>query len=1110
MCNFTFKKINLFKLVSFLIFFLLINFTASAQFYTKHYIAPAPWQYFSKANEIVIATNSVAEVNITVSKSDGTFITSLKAKKGTPAVYRFPLLAKNLPMNALDTVLTGAGLIVTSDGPVAINLRNIASDDYSNGDNVDANIKGNAALTSFGDAGIGVRFRIGYYRDGSLGTFSTFGDQRPIYSIMATVDNTSITIDNVVKATLNAGQSYMFKAPMGALVESSNPAVMNTSAAIDVPGGCGDGAFNQIPPESVLGTEYFLERGTGNNTAEQTTVVATKDNTKVTIEGYSATGALVSTTTQTLAQAGKFYTFINGVPGASFTASHIVADKRVAVYSGTAQNCEVDISTIAPVSECGGSNFIETTKFKNYASNNLDYFGYILLRSATEIVTVNGTNIASIAGVSARYQIGSTGWYLINFNSVQIGSPEVLSIASNAKLTVSIVQQAGGFSMAGFFSSFAALPDDPTMAYVSGGGCTNNTATLNTPSGFAPYQWYYNGTAISGANSNTYVATKTGSYAVASTLACGVQTQSKPVSVTLCTDLGVTKMVDNATPCVGSNVLFTVILSNLGVNNATGVSINDLLPTGYTYVSSVASIGNYDSATGVWSIGDVDGGVSRTLKITAKVNPTGVYNNTAALPNSTVDSNLANNSASVSTTPKALPVALSLTGSTICIPASGGTITSTTSVNTVNYQLYNSANTAVQAVKAGTGSGLTWSGLSAGTGYYVIATNAGMCTITSNAVAVVADTQKPTITCPSNVTKTTDANSCTATGVVLGTPTTADNCGVASVTNNAPTTYPIGVTTVTWTVTDNSGNKETCTQTVTISDTQKPTITCPSNVTKTTDANSCTATGVVLGTPTTADNCGVASVTNNAPTTYPIGVTTVTWTVTDNSGNKETCTQTVTISDTQKPTITCPSNVTKTTDANSCTATGVALGTPTTADNCGVASVTNNAPTTYPIGVTTVTWTVTDNSGNTQTCTQTVTISDTQKPTITCPSNVTKTTDANSCTATGVVLGTPTTADNCGVASVTNNAPTTYPIGVTTVTWTVTDNSGNTQTCTQTITVSDTEKPTITCPSNVTKTTDANSCTATGVVLGTPTTADNCGVASVTNNAPSSYPIGVT
>jgi hypothetical protein len=29
-------------------------------------------------------------------------------------------------------------------------------------------IKGNASLTSFGDAGVGVSFRVGYYRNGDL------------------------------------------------------------------------------------------------------------------------------------------------------------------------------------------------------------------------------------------------------------------------------------------------------------------------------------------------------------------------------------------------------------------------------------------------------------------------------------------------------------------------------------------------------------------------------------------------------------------------------------------------------------------------------------------------------------------------------------------------------------------------------------------------------------------------------------------------------------------------------------------------------------------------------------------------------------------------------
>jgi len=1053
MRNFTFNRSGFFRLIFLIVFLLLNAYQASAQFYTKHYIAPAPWQYFSKANEIVIATNSTTTVTVTVSKSDGTNVTTLTCVKGAPAIYRFAGKPSAAPALALDTVLNAAGLIVSATSPVSINLRNVASDALG-GDGTDKDIKGNAALTSFGDAGIGVRFRVGYYRDGSLGNFGGYGDQRPIYSMLAINNATSIKLNGNVIATLNAGESYLFKAPMGSLVESSNPIVMNTSAAIDTPnGGCGDAAYNQIPPEAVLGSEYFIERGKGVDAAEQTTVIATKPNTTLTINTFSATGALITTVTKTLVNAGDFYTFLNGISNTNFSASRVLATNNVVVYSGTAQSCEVDVSTIAPVSECGGSNFVETAKFRNYGTGSLPYFGYILLKDASSQVMVNGANIETIPGIGARHQLGSTGWYLINFEDTQIGSPNVLSISSTAKLTVSIVQQGGGFSMAGFFSNFAARPEDPTMNYISGGVCTNSAATLTTPANFSPYQWYYNGVAISGANSNSYIAAKSGSYSVSSTLACGSVAQSKPVSVTLCTDLGITKTVNIASPCVNSNVEFTVTASNLGLNNATGVSVNDLLPSGYTFVSSTASVGIYNSTSGVWSIGDLDPSMSATLKVIATVKSSGIYNNTAAFSSSVIDSNTANNSASVSITPKLLPVALTLSGSTICTPSAGGTITSTTSVSGVNYQLYNSGNVAVQAAKSGNGSGLSWSNIGAGTGYYVVGTNSESCSSISNVVSVINDTQKPTITCPASVTKITDANSCTATGVVLGTPVTADNCGVASVTNNAPSAYPIGVTTVTWTVKDNSGNTQTCTQTVTISDNQKPTITCPANVTKTTDTNSCTATGVVLGTPVTADNCGIASVTNDAPSTYPIGVTTVTWTAKDNSGNIQTCTQTVTISDNQKPTITCPSNVTKTTDTNSCTATGVVLGTPVTTDNCGIASVTNDAPSTYPIGVTTVTWTAKDNSGNIQTCTQTVTIGDNQKPTITCPANITVSSDTNSCTATGVVLGTPVTADNCSVASVTNNAPASYPVGNTTVVWTVTDAAGNTETCNQTVKV---------------------------------------------------------
>ena len=370
---------------------------------------------------------------------------------------------------------------------------------------------------------------------------------------------------------------------------------------------------------------------------------------------------------------------------------------------------------------------------------------------------------------------------------------------------------------------------------------------------------------------------------------------------------------------------------------------------------------------------------------------------------------------------------------------------------------------------------------------------------------IVRDTSAPTISCPADVTASANAG-CAATNVTLGNPVTSDNCSVASVTNNAPASFPVGTTLVTWSVTDSSGNANSCVQRVLVLDTNAPTISCPADVTVSANAG-CAATNVTLGNPVTSDNCSVASVTNNAPASFPLGTTLVTWTVTDSSGNANSCVQRVLVLDTNAPTISCPADVTV--SANSgCTATNVTLGNPVTSDNCSVASETNNAPASYPLGTTLVTWTVTDSSGNASSCVQRVTVVDTNAPTISCPADVTVSANA-SCTATGVTLGSPVTSDNCSVASVTNNAPVSYALGTTLVTWTVTDSSGNANSCVQRVTIVDTNTPTISCPADVTVSANAG-CAATNVTLGNPVTSDNCSVASVTNNAPASYPPGTT
>jgi hypothetical protein len=50
--------------------------------------------------------------------------------------------------------------------------------------------------------------------------------------------------------TLSAGR-YLFESNMGSLVETSGPAIVNTSAKIDRPDGCGWN-LDQVPPLSVM------------------------------------------------------------------------------------------------------------------------------------------------------------------------------------------------------------------------------------------------------------------------------------------------------------------------------------------------------------------------------------------------------------------------------------------------------------------------------------------------------------------------------------------------------------------------------------------------------------------------------------------------------------------------------------------------------------------------------------------------------------------------------------------------------------------------------------------------------------------------------------------
>lgn len=183
----------------------------------------------------------------------------------------------------------------------------------------------------------------------------------------------------------------------------------------------------------------------------------------------------------------------------------------------------------------------------------------------------------------------------------------------------------------------------------------------------------------------------------------------------------------------------------------------------------------------------------------------------------------------------------------------------------------------------------------------------GLCSSsTMQTVIVPPDTTDPDIVCPGDITLNTDINQCYAT---YGGVSATDNCDASpdivctltgattgTFTNQSPLLYNKGVTFVSCTATDDSGNMVSCSFTVTAVDNQLPTIICPQN--KVVNAPFCDGgANVTFDPPLISDNCPMASYTctHASGDFFPCGTTVVTCTVTDMFGNTSSCSFNITV-----------------------------------------------------------------------------------------------------------------------------------------------------------------------------------------------------------------------
>jgi hypothetical protein len=425
-------------------------------------------------------------------------------------------------------------------------------------------------------------------------------------------------------------------------------------------------------------------------------------------------------------------------------------------------------------------------------------------------------------------------------------------------------------------------------------------------------------------------------------------------------------------------------------------------------------------------------------------------------------------------------------------------------------------------------------------------------------VSGMKDNIAPTLTALSNVSKNANTGVCTFTNTASSIPNgvASDNCtgmltysyvlnGATNVTvsNLLNQVFNTGVTTVTWTATDASGNVSASSSfTVTVVDTQIPILALYSDLEiiisgslldevswKLTNSSS-----TIIASGGNYSFGSTNSIIVNSITDYPL---TFFIEAQGNFNDNNPLAQIKTLSGIVLYSSVTPQTTTSTfvigvqdkvvnADNSVCTYTHSSTNWDINfTDNCSVTSlsytlsgVTTGTGTTlngtaFNLGITTVVWTATDAAGNTTTSSFTVTVVDTQLPTLTALSNISRNANAGTCTFTNAASSIPNgvASDNCSVASyeyvltgattgtVSTLATQIFNLGITTVTWTAKDGSNNVSVSSSfTVTVVDTQLPTLTALSNVSRNANAGVCTFTNAASSIPNgvASDNCSVAS--------------
>lgn len=359
-------------------------------------------------------------------------------------------------------------------------------------------------ITSKGLAGIGKNFFVSAAPNTTAKPYvnSTIG-------FIATEDNTTVTLSgynpNVIFSdgtsspsrtfTINKGKSYIIEAQSD-LSSSNLTGLVGAKITANKPISVTNGNFNSIyttqnnsnvdilmdqaVPVERLGKTFALVKGNGpaNSGMEAALVIATENNTKLTVNGNLLGSVTLNAGQYYIVQGTSYINQGNGHYNMSISANNnVYVYQLLAGTSGSTVYATGGMNFIPPLSCFLPKEINEIGFINKIGSNSFDTKLNIITQTGAN-VTFNGSAIGAISG---PYPVtGNPGWVTYSLQGVN-GN---VTVNSTLPVTAGIAAGNGAVGYGGYFAGFSSVP-----AITKTGDCYAGIL-LQVDNNYDTYQWF--------------------------------------------------------------------------------------------------------------------------------------------------------------------------------------------------------------------------------------------------------------------------------------------------------------------------------------------------------------------------------------------------------------------------------------------------------------------------------------------------------------------------------------------------------------------------------------------------------------------------------------------